>query len=86
MTYGIAWEVQLGKGPQMTLTRTGTQNVLALSQIDPLKTYTIESSDDLISWQSATTIRTADTTPATIATWQESITAGAKFYRLNWAP
>ncbi len=86
VTYGIAWEVQLGKGPQMTLTRTGTQNVLALSQIDPLKTYTIESSDDLISWQSAATIRTADTTPATIATWQESITAGAKFYRLNWAP
>jgi hypothetical protein len=86
VTYGIAWEVQLGTGPQMTLTRTGTQNVLALSQIDPLKTYTIESSDDLISWQSAATIRTANTTPATIATWQESITAGAKFYRLNWAP
>jgi hypothetical protein len=86
VTYGIAWEVQLGTGPQLTLTRTGTQNLLTLSQIDPLKTYTIECSADLTHWQSVATIRTADTTPATSATWQESSSLGAKFYRLNWAP
>ena len=86
VSYGIAWEVQLGTGPQLTLTRTGAQNVLALSQIDPLKTYTIETSTDLSTWQSAATIRTADTAPATHATWQESSSLGAKFYRLNWAP
>lgn len=86
VTYGIAWEIQLGTGPQMTLTRTGTQNVLALSQIDPLKTYTIESCTDLSSWLPATTIRTADTIPATSATWQENSTAEAKFYRLCWPP
>jgi hypothetical protein len=60
--------------------------VLALSQIDPLKTYTIESCSDLSSWLPATSIRTADTIPATSATWQENSTAEAKFYRLRWAP
>lgn len=86
VTYGIAWEVQLGTGPQLTLTRSGAQNRLALSQLDPLKSYRIEGSADLIHWQSVATIRTADTTPATTATWQESSSSGAKFYRLNWTP
>lgn len=84
--YGIAWEVQPGTGPQLTLQRTGNQNTLTLSQLDPLKTYTIESCTDLSDWQPATTIRTADTTPATTAIWQESASAGAKFYRLSWVP
>lgn len=84
--YGIAWEVQPGTGPQLTLQRTGNQNALTLSQLDPLKTYTIESCTDLSDWQPATTIRTADTTPATTAIWQESASAGAKFYRLSWVP
>ncbi len=86
VSFGIAWEVQPGMGPQLALQRTGSQNALTLSQLDPLKTYTVESCTDLSGWQPATTIRTADTTPATTAIWQESVSTGAKFYRLSWVP
>jgi hypothetical protein len=86
VTYGIAWEVQSGTGPQLTLSRSGMQNVLTLSQLDPLETYTVESCTDLSDWLPATTIRTADTTPATSASWQQNVSAGARFYRLSWVP
>lgn len=86
VTYGIAWEVQIGTGPQLSMTRSGSLNTLTLSQLDPLETYTIESCTDLATWLPATSIRTADTTPATSATWQETSSLGAKFYRLSWAP
>lgn len=84
-TYGIAWEAQPGTGPQITLTRTGTQNVLSFSQLDPLETYTLEACTDLSGWLPATTFRTADTVPATTASWQENVNTGAKFYRLVWS-
>jgi hypothetical protein len=86
VTYGIAWEVQTGTGPQLSLTRNGSQNTLSLSQLDPLQTYTVEVSTNMTSWAPATTIRTADTTPATSATWQETVSTSVKFYRLSWAP
>jgi hypothetical protein len=86
VTYGIAWEVQTNSGPQLAVQRDGSQITLSLSQLDPLETYTIESCTDLQDWQPAATIRTADTTAATTANWQETSGAGAKFYQLKWTP
>jgi hypothetical protein len=86
VAYGIAWEVQTNSGPQLTAQRDGSQITLSLSQLDPLETYTIESCTDLEDWQPVTTIRTADTTPTTTATWQETTSAEAKFYQLKWTP
>jgi hypothetical protein len=86
VTYGIAWEVQTNSGPQLTAQRDGSQITLSLAQLDPLETYMIESCTNLENWQPVTTIRTADTTPATTATWQETTGAEMKFYRLNWTP
>lgn len=86
VTYGIAWEVQTSSGPQLAVQRDGSQITLSLSQLDPLETYTIESCTDLEDWQPVITIRTADTTPATTAIWQETTGAEAKFYQLKWTP
>lgn len=86
VTYGIAWEVQTNSGPQLAVQRDGSQITLSLSQLDPLETYTIESCTDLEDWQPVATIRTADTAPATTATWQETTSAEAKFYQLKWTP
>ncbi|MES2593736.1 MAG: hypothetical protein V4662_00280 [Verrucomicrobiota bacterium] len=86
ITYGLSWEVQAGTGPQLNVTRDGSQVTLLLSQLDPLKTYTIEHSGNLTSWHTLTTLRTADTTPATTATQQDSVSTGPKFYRLAWTP
>jgi hypothetical protein len=87
--FAIAWEVQLGAGPQLSLRRESNGSVhLDLSQLDPFVTYTIESSETLLplSWGTAGTLRTADTTPATTATWQETDPNPplARFYRLKW--
>lgn len=84
--YGLSWEVQTGTGPQLSVTRAGSQVTLSLSQLDPLETYTIEHSDSLTSWETLTTLRTADTIPATTATRQDSVSTGPKFYRLAWTP
>jgi len=83
--FGLAWEAQLGTGPTVTLQRDGSTNALSLAQLDPFKTYTVQFSADLVAWDTATTIRTADTTPATTAQWQETGSA-ARFYRLSWTP
>jgi hypothetical protein len=84
--YGLAWEVQLGTGPQLVAQRDGATVNLMLSQLDPLKSYTLQGSTDLQEWQLLTTIRTADSTPATSAHWQEINPATQKFYRLSWTP
>lgn len=86
VTYGMAWEVQTGAGPQLAAATDGAQATLSLSQLDPLETYTIEHSSNLTSWQPLTTLRTADTTPATTATHQDSVGTDPKFYRLSWSP
>ncbi|GEP41695.1 hypothetical protein [Brevifollis gellanilyticus] len=86
ITYGLSWEVQTGTGPQLSVTRDGSQATISLSQLDPLKTYTIEHSSNLTTWQPLTTLRTADTTPATTATQQDTVSTGPKFYRLAWTP
>lgn len=86
VTYGIAWEVQAGTGPQIAISRDGSHATLSLSQLDPLETYTIEHSGNLTSWQTLATLRTADTTPATTATHQDSVGTQPKFYRLSWTP
>lgn len=84
--YGLAWELQLGTGPQLVAQREGATVNLMLSQLDPLKSYTLQGSTDLEDWQSLTTIRTADSTPATSADWQEIHPGPQKFYRLFWIP
>lgn len=83
--YGLAWEIQIGTGPQLAVERAGTAANLTLSQLDPLVRYTLEASPDLEDWQPLTTIRTADTTPATTATWQVVNPGTTQFYRLVWS-
>jgi hypothetical protein len=83
-TFGIAWEAQLGDGPGLSMQRTNTTTTLNLAQLDPLQTYTLETSFDLNIWSPLTTIRTADTTPATTAQWSETVSPIRRFYRLNW--
>jgi len=87
--YGIAWEVQLGTGPAISIRRSaGGEVFLDLTQLDPHVSYIIESSDSLApaSWDEAGTLRTADTEASTSATWQdpESPLPAARFYRLGW--
>jgi len=86
VVYGLAWEVQANSGPQLTLQREGAQVTLLLSQLDPLQTYTVEHTEDLIHWQPLTTFRTADIIPSTAASHQETVGSGPKFYRLFWTP
>ena len=85
-TFAIAWEAQLGSGPALTISRSGDICTLGLSQLDPFKTYTIEASPNLSSWSAADTVRTADTSASTTATWSETAGGDLRFYRLVWAP
>jgi hypothetical protein len=87
--YALAWETQSGSGPTLGTHRDASGQVfLDLSQLDPYVTYTLQQSTDLIAWTTATTVRTADTTPATTFTWQDTSASSAtkKFYRLQWTP
>ena len=85
-SYGIAWEVQTGTGPQLRVQRSGSQITLDLSQLDPLETYAVEKGTDLTSWQPLTSVRTADSTPATTATTQDTAGMTPTFYRLSGVP
>ena len=87
--YGLAWEAQLGSGPSMSVRRgAGGEIYLDMTQLDPYVTYTIESSATLApaSWQTADTLRTADSSASTTDTWQdpENPPPMARFYRLGW--
>ena len=84
--YAIAWEAQLGTGPALSVRRDGSGGIhLDLENLDPFVTYTIEQSDTLTVWGPATTVRTADTVPATTFTWQDaSAPMTGRFYRLKW--
>lgn len=90
VSYAIAWEAQTTlTGPTLAIRRgTGGEVLLDLAQLDPFLTYTIEASPGLSpsDWQPAATLRTADTTASTTATWQEpqAPLPQAKFYRLGW--
>ena len=85
--YGLAWETQSGTGPALAIRRGASAQVfLDLSQLDPYVTYTLQQSTDLTTWTAGTTVRTADTTPATTFTWQDTSASlePRKFYRLQW--
>lgn len=85
--YALAWESRLGNGPRLAIQRSGGAVSLDASNLDPLATYTVETSGDLsaASWTSAGTFRTADTTPSFTRTWQDAAPDGsAKYYRLKW--
>ena len=84
--YAIAWEAQIGSGPSLAVRRDAFGSIhLDLDHLDPFVTYTIEQSDTLTSWGPATTVRTADTVPATTHTWQDaSAPPSGRFYRLKW--
>ncbi|MBL9142585.1 MAG: hypothetical protein JNM99_02785 [Verrucomicrobiaceae bacterium] len=84
-TFAIAWEAQLGSGPAVTVSKAGGTCTLSMNQLDPFKTYTIEASPDLVSWNPIATIRTADTTASTSAQWSEPAGGESRFYRLAWA-
>lgn len=84
--FAIAWEAQLGSGPAVTISKSGGTCTLSMNQLDPFKTYTIEASPDLVSWNPVTTIRTADTSASTSAQRSESVGGGSQFYRLSWTP
>ncbi|MBX7212239.1 MAG: hypothetical protein K1X78_28285 [Verrucomicrobiaceae bacterium] len=89
-SYALAWEARLGPGPVAAARRDAAGNALVdLSDIDPFVTYTIETSPALGAdavWSNAATLRTADTTPATTATWRDPAAPypAARFYRLKW--
>ena len=87
--YGLAWEVQLGQGPTLSLTRNpSNQAVLSLAGLDPYVTYNIEASSELTAgtWGTLGSIRTADTVASTTTTWTDTTTplSGPRFYRLRW--
>ena len=84
--YAIAWEAQIGSGPNVAVRRDEMGGIhLDLDQLDPFVTYTLEQSDTLTGWGPATTVRTADTVPATTHTWQDaSAPPSGRFYRLKW--
>ena len=87
INYGLAWETQTGTGPQAA-PRIGSSGevYLDLSVLDPFVTYTISSSNDLVSWSDVATVRTADSAASTTFTWQDAgaSLAAPKFYRLKW--
>jgi hypothetical protein len=84
ITYGLSWQSSLGSSPQLNLQRTGSQSLLSLSQLDPLITYTVQSSTDLLSWVTFSTLRTADTAPSFSYSMQETHSGPQRFYRLQW--
>ncbi len=89
VTYGLAWQVQTGPGPGLSIRRgTGGEVNLDLSQLDPYVTYTIEQSATLSvdSWVPVATLRTADSAASTSATWQDASAPlpSSRFYRLKW--
>jgi hypothetical protein len=85
-TFAIAWEAQLGTGPVLTISRSGSSCTLTMTHLDPFKTYTVEASENLGSWSTVTTLRTADTNASTTAEWSELSGAPSRFYRLAWTP
>jgi len=88
ISYALAWDAQLGAGPQLTATRDALGLItLNASELDPMVTYTIESSPTLLApWTSEYTFRTADVTPSFQHTWQTSPSTDYLFYRLRWTP
>lgn len=87
--YALAWEAQIGSGPQLAAQRTGTSDVtLSFSVLDPFATYTIESATTLgpsPDWTAATTFKTSATSASTTFSWTDTAAGGgAKFYRLKW--
>lgn len=86
VNYGLAWQTQTGSGPVATVRLDSSALYLDLTNLDPFATYTIQTSPDLVTWTAASSVRTADTTPSTTFTWQDSDASAParKFYRLQW--
>jgi hypothetical protein len=84
VTYGLAWRSRLGNGPQAVLTRSGSTSSVQMSGLDPVMSYTLEASADLTSWTAVHSFRTADSVPATTASWTETNGSARRFYRLRW--
>jgi len=86
-TYGLAWETQRGSGPTVNVRKeAGDTTYVDFAKLDPLASYSIRTSPDLVNWTTAATVRTADTTPSTTYTWQDTETPvpTRKFYKLEW--
>ncbi len=88
VTYGLAWDAQLGAGPALAPRISGGLVLLDVSNLDPRASYTIESSPNLTDpWTVEQTFRTADSTPSFTYTWQQTAPGAANyFYRLRWTP
>ncbi len=86
VSYGLAWQVQAGTGPTATVRIEAGSVWLDLANLDPFTTYTIQKSTSLSGWTNVTTVRTADTSPATTFTWNDPAMPlpAATFYRLRW--
>lgn len=85
IAYGLAWQVQRGAGPTVTVRMDSGAAHVDLAGLDPFTTYTIRKSTGLAGWTDAATVRTADTSPATTFTWQDpAAPPTTAFYRLEW--
>lgn len=84
--YAIAWNAELGAGPQLLVTRDGSGVTVQAENLDPFVTYTLVSSPDLVGETVVTSFRTADTVAATSWSWmdEESPVPDRKFYWLRW--
>ncbi len=84
--YAIAWNAEIGPGPQLTVARDGTGVTVSAENLDPFVTYTLVSSPDMAGETVETTFRTVDTAASTTWTWTDDETPvpDRKFYWLRW--
>ncbi len=84
--YAIAWNVELGSGPTLTVQRDAGGVTVTAENLDPWVTYTLVSSPDLVQENPEATVRTADTAASTTWSWSddEDPVPERKFYWLSW--
>jgi hypothetical protein len=86
--FALAWQAVTGTGPRLASRITAGQLFVDTSSLDPLATYTLETTSDLTSgWTSVETFRTADGTASFNHTWASpSLPSARQFFRLRWTP
>lgn len=83
--YALAWNVELGSGPRLTVDRVGQSAVVNAENLDPFVTYTLMSSPDLVQEDTEISFRTADSEAATTWSWtDEGPVTDDKFFWLSW--
>ena len=84
--YAIAWNAEIGAGPELSVTRDGATVRVLASGLDPFVNYTLVSSPDLVAETEEANFTTADTEASTTWEWTdgESPVPSRKFYWLQW--